>query len=248
MSKSNFVRFHAPSLPPWPPLMIDWKKRHAVVSARLATWRSVENADMACWILTGIATVLISRAFWQYSSARTQPLEAVVFTFMATLVVAGVLHPLVPAAFRDFLARQVFCTKVKVWFRPEAIAFHSSLYSRPVVVRRSWKGVPVQCSFQVTKDLEAEARQDPSKAAYLTRHFKTASILRMVVETTNPYQAVQNVQPSVAVRDLPLTEIDESDASRVPIVLLLAASLTSNKAVEHNTSIQPKAGVDIDMA
>ena len=248
MSKPNFVQVSAPGLPPWPQLWFDAQHKHAVVSARLATWRSVESAARACGIIWLLGSIIAGWRLWLHFSDQFQRGEALLVTLFCVAIVVAFARPIVHGAFRGFLARQIFCSRVRVWFRPNAIAFRSRLYSSPVVLWRSWKGDPVQGRFELTNDPEAAELDDwdARKRIQGSAHLKHAYVLRMIVTTTNPHKELTFTHQSNFVREIPMLEISAEDSARFTTVLTAAASLTATKPDDVRPNNQATTGIDID--
>lgn len=249
MNNSDFVQVTAPGLPPWPQLWFDAKHKHAVVSARLTTWQSVENAARACGIIWLLVSICAGWRLWGYFAERIQRGEALLITLFCSAILVVFARPIVHGAFRGFLARQIFCSRVRIWFRPDAIAFRSRLYSAPVVLWRSWKGDPVQGRFELTMDPEAEELDDwnARKRMQGSAHLKHACLLRMIVTTTNPQRDLTCTHQSNFVREIPMLNISAEDSARFTTVLSAAASLTASKPEKNAPGIQVAKGVDIDV-
>ncbi|MEZ6061126.1 MAG: hypothetical protein R3C19_12240 [Planctomycetaceae bacterium] len=246
MFRPGYIQVTAPGLPPWPKLWYDERNKRVLVTARLPTWRSVEWAARACALIWISIAVYAARWMWRFLLNDYQPGEAFMLSVFGTLILIIFLRPLVHASMRNFLARQIFSSRFTVWFRPDAIAFRSRLYDNGVILRRTWKGQPVQGRFELTTDTAAQELNDDwdvRKRIQGNSHLKTASILRMIVTTTNPHRDLALTSQPNFVRDIPLTEIDTSHAQRFTIVLSAAASLTSQPPKSKQRTSH---GVDID--
>lgn len=244
--KSSFNRVTAPGLPPWPGLYLDASQQRAVVSFRLATWRSWARA---CWltkIAAWIINLLAATYLWQWLNFIPNPLARGFLAFVGWGISATITKPLFPAAFAGFLARQMFATRSTFWFTPQAIACRSPLYENHVLLERHWHGHPVQIRFDIT--LDTDAQQQASLSAEtphrLRRQYQSAQLLRLIISTHDPHRTIQTVSNGSLMRSIPLSEIDARDAAPVATVLTAATALTARMP---KVQTPQTAGIDIDV-
>lgn len=236
-------RVTAPGLPAWPLLFLDPEKKRAVVTGRFAAWRSYEAAILCTKMLRAMLAVYLVWWIWDQLPPGTPEVLRFAIALVGSLVVTALTRPVMTEALHGFLARQVFSKRITVWFRPDAMAFRSPLYSRGVVIHRSWKGRPVQARFDVGTDANAaEKRMRVQQRTRDVMHFEMARLLRVIVSTVNTNQIVTSTTQSNFVRSIPMLEIDMRDAQRVTVVLAAAASLTSASGRTKSRT----EGVDID--
>lgn len=246
--KPEFEVISAPGLPTWPRLLLDKQRQRAVVTIRLATWRSCLHAHaMSKWAGWCI-NLTVAWLSWQRLGFIENPIGRGMLTLVGVCVVAAVTKPLMPAAFDHFLARRLFSRRSTVWFTPEAIAFRSRMYENGVVVPRNWQGHPVQVRFDTGPDPEAvtalshqygQQRRGPG--------LQTARILRLVITAFDPQRNIARSTQGQLARAIPMLPLDLQDAQRLTVVLSAAAELTSPVSFPTAQPVPgPDAGLDID--
>ncbi|MDA8746501.1 hypothetical protein N9N28_17900, partial [Rubripirellula amarantea] len=235
MSKA-LARVVSPSLPTWPPLWFDAQKRQAVVKARLATWRSHQWALGATRYLSGCLWLVLSFMWWRSlpnESGRWFPFLIGVAVILSAV---SLLHIVIKAASKDFLARQIFARRVTVWFTPGVIAFRSPLYANGVWLCRVWNGVRVKFKFDLTKDHHAEHQHKmlTHEKRGDGQHLELAYLLRVLIATDSRASTGQRQPTTNLMRAIPVSEISLLDAERMTMVLSAAASLTARGNDEHD--------------
>ncbi len=245
MKSSGMRRISAPGLPPYPKLKFDPVKRRAIVSARHATWRSVEWALRCTEVLVWTSNLGLAWFIWQ----RVPPYElsARVAVFLLALAVC---LPIATFAIRQalpgFLARRMFATKTVLWFTPDGIAFRSRLYEKPVIVWRRWNGRPVRVRFIVQPDDDAASYAngaDPRQRKPL-EHLREARMLEIVLTTVNRQRNTDLNNEGTILRSIPITEINGRLAMKFTMVYTAAVMLTGSSL--ELCSRPPSDGVDID--
>ncbi|MEZ6081069.1 MAG: hypothetical protein R3C56_37015 [Pirellulaceae bacterium] len=165
-------------------------------------------------------------------------LGTILFILLTKSLLGGILRP--------FLTKVIFAQRVQAWFTPNAFAFSSRFYSKPVVLWRSWKGHPVQAKFEFTEDREAAAVRDSMDFSTRAnaKHLTLAMVLRVIVTTVDPNRLLGSELQANLVRSIPLAEIDGHDAHKFTMVLAAANSLTAAKPNDRDH--RPEVGFDID--
>ncbi|WP_437207143.1 hypothetical protein [Planctomicrobium sp. SH664] len=250
MPEARFERITAPGLPAWPWLMFNEEHQRAIVSFRLATWRSGQQADrLSQQAAVGIA-LLIGWNIWN----RVAFFDNLIGQAIVTLIGFGCIHRVlsgwIPLAFSSFLARKVFARRSTVWFTPNEIAFRSRLYERGIVIPRTWNGHPVQIRFDVSSDPDAQeelARSHRHQNHDARHRLQSAHMLRLLISATDPQRSLgQSVQSPLA-RAIPMFQVDLHDAQRLTVVLAAAAQLTARIPLPTAQSVPgPDDGLDID--
>jgi hypothetical protein len=245
MNSATFTRVTSPGLPSWPSLLLDTRHKRAVVSIRLATWRSWLWAHRASLLMGWCVNLWAGWWVWEWSELLADPLVGGCLAVLGFGVGGALTKPLFPPALDGFLARQVFASRSRVWFTPEVIAFRSRLYTNGVLLWRRWRDQPVQFKFDITSDPEAAEQRSamtPAQAA-LGPRLQSAHLLRLVISTFDPSRVFTQATQANVVRSLPLLEVDLCDAQRLTVVLSTAAALT---AAPVTRTVHQPGGVDID--
>ena len=243
MPHSNMVLVTAPGLPPWPRLYFDQRKRRVIVIAKHPTWRSYQWAFRTATFFKWM--VVFSAMYWGW--LYLNPLEPL-FRFAALFLVACFLLPVLNAVIHhsgcNFIARQIFATKTVFWASPNAIAFKSRFYHKPVVVWRQWKGQRVRTRFILNRDQDAASQLTLNSARPLIprHHFDEAMVLEIVVSSVDPKSRIVS-QDQMLQRSILVTEVNMRLARKFTMVFSAATMLTS---VEPNESQHINPGVDID--
>ncbi len=248
MSKKHYQRCTAPGLPPWPWLMFDKQQKQAVVSFRLATWRSGQQADRTSQLVVWSLTLVAGWWTWNRTAVIGNLIGQGFATFFLVVIVYMVLKALIPPAFGPFLARKLFARRSTVWFTPNEIAFRSRMYENGVVVSRSWNGHPIQIRFDMAPDPEAaEARAESPQGQGPDPRLQTAHVLRLVISAFDPRRSVSHSIQAPLARAIPMFPIDLQDARRLTVVLSAAAELTSAASIPTAQPVPSlDAGLDID--
>lgn len=236
----------APSLPPYPKLMFNPAARRAVVSVWHPTWQSHEWAkyptEAVVWIVVG----LFAWFLWPYLPPTEGPYR-ILFCFFATVAFSPIAAFFLRQSLRGFLARRIFPTKTVIWFTPNAIAFKSRLYAKPVVVWRKWQSQTVRIRFILQPDRNAEIlakqlRSEPKQTAI--DHLEESQLLEMVLTTSDKPKQTNLQSQEGLLRTIPITEINSRLATRFTIVFAAAAALTA--AIQSPTTNEARKGTDID--
>ncbi len=226
--KSSFIYLTAPGLPPWPGLSFDAQQQRAIVTFRLATWRSWERAFLLAK-LSGWTTNIMTAAFlWHWFSFIPFPIARIFLTFLGYTMTATITKSLFPAAFAGFFARRIFAIRSTCWFSPQAIACRSPLYENNLLLKRHWHNFPVQFRFDITPDTETQQKATLSAETThrLRRQYHSAQLLRLIITTHDPHRNI-SANNNPLMRSLPLLEIDAKDAPQVATVLTAATALTT---------------------
>lgn len=243
--KSSFIRLAAPGLPTWPRLYFERQQQRAIVTFRLATWRSWERAflltKLSSWIVNLIAAVYL----WHWLGLIPFPIARIFLTFLGYAMTAAITKPLFPAAFAGFFARRIFAIRCTFWFSPQAIACRSPLYENNLLLQRHWHNFPVQFRFDITPDTETQQKATLSAETphQLRRQYHSAQLLRLIITTHNPHQTISATNNPL-MRSIPLLEINTKDAAQVATVLTTATALTTCITKQSTT---PQAQ-DIDLS
>ncbi len=244
--KSHFTRVTTPGLPPWPGLNWDAQQKRAVVTFRLATWRSWERAFWLTKIAAWIINLLVAAYLWKWLIFIPNPIARGFLTFVGWGVSAAITKPLFPAAFAGFLARQIFAVRSTFWFTPQTIACRSPLYENQILLERHWQGHPVQVRFDISPDTDAQhqAALSAETPHQLRRQYQSAQLLRLIISTHDPHRSIPTASNSPLMRSIPLLEIDARNAAPVATVLTAATALTGRLPVVQTPQT---AGFDIDV-
>jgi len=215
-------------------------RRAAIVSVVHPTWRSYE---WSCWtveVYIYLTWVVFTLGAWQLLGYYTFWIR-----LAGSLAACALYFRLSRLVFRrtlrDVFARRLFGARTTLRFHWKAIEIRSSLYAEPLVIRRDWRGVPVQLRFIVREDYEAKeyvGRLSPGRE--LPRHhLNEAALLEVVVSLSNqgPGGVIQ--------RSIPITEISARHAPHFTMVYTAASSLTNAPPAANDSS---PSGVDIDSA
>jgi hypothetical protein len=236
------TRITAPGLPPFPRLYFDSNLCRAQVSARHATWRSVERAAALTTLLSVGIRILLGYWLW-VGSAYLNPLVMIV-------IVVAILSPLVSNCLRGslqpFLARQVFPTRTTLWVTAQAIAVRSHLYAAPVLVWRHWNNYPIGVRFIVERNARAAAYAETFsyKERQAKKHLDEAAELVMVMTTLrDEIQAATSGEGGTS-RAIPLGDLTHQDGAKFTMVFAMALALTAPGA--NPSATQPSRGVDIE--
>ena len=242
----EFVRVCSPGLPNWPPLWLNQDKKHAKVSARIVTWRSCEWAKRSIRWAVNLAGCWLSIRFWYRIPEFSGKWFPWLMGTLAIVFVLAILYPVIDLVIRNFLARRLFARRMTVWFTPTAIAFRSGMYPREVIVPRYWGGLPIVFRFDQAKDDRAQFILGSRTAAERTdcNHLEKAQIIRLIIQVTNPNDAIATQGQLNVMRSIPLSEIQAADADQLTTVLTAAAAVTSGQP--DDLAQTPPDGVDID--
>lgn len=243
MRHRDMVLVTAPGLPPWPRLYFDQRNRRAIVIAKHPTWRSYQWAFRTAAFFKWMVFFSVMYWGWLYLS----PIEPL-FRIMALFLVLCFLLPILDTAIRfsgcGFLARQIFATKTVIWASPNAIAFRSWFYRKPVVVWRQWKGQQVRTRFILNRDQDATSQltMNSAKSLLPRHHLDEAMVLEIVVAAVDPRTSIVS-RDQMLQRSIPVTEVNMRLARKFTMVFSAATMLTS---IGPNESQQINPGIDID--
>ncbi len=243
MSK-HLIRVSAPGLPPLPRLYFDPRQRRAVVAARHPTWRSHQHAIRVTELTSWALTILVAFLLWPLTAMEDMVCRVALFV-LAMAIIYEILNYLLHRTWRYFLARQVFATRTVLWFTPEAIAFRSRLYERPVVIWRNWKTLPVRVKFILQPDRDIPSQNPRARPArnIPVEHLHEAMVLELVLTAHDRRRNVNSGSQDAVLRAIPITEISSRLATRFTMVYSAAAMLTA----PVQTSVEREAqGADID--
>ena len=220
-----------------------------MVSARHPTWQGHEWAIRCTEVLVWIVTLILAWLIWPW----IPPLELVIriVMFIGAVCAAGsVAAFFLRRSITSFLARTLFATKTVFWFSPEAIAFQSRKYARPVIMWRKWNSSQVRIRFLVVPDHDAknllddvrDARKRATRLRFPTVHLEEAEMLGVIV-TTADFRSHQESKEMI-IRRLPITEINSRLSVNFTMVYAAAVNLTAPQ--QDDPKNRAKQGVDID--
>lgn len=240
----RMVRVTAPGLPPLPRLYFDPQQRRAIVAARHPTWQSHQHAIRATELTSWAVTILVAFLLWPAIGTDDMVFRVSVFVFAVALVYE-IVNYLLHRTWRYFLARQMFATRTVLWFTPEAIAFRSRLYAKPVVIWRKWKSLPVRVKFILQRDLDIPSPNPRARHTknIPTEHLQEAMVLELVLTAHDRRRDVNTGGQDAVLRAIPITEISSRWATRFTMVYSAAAMLTSPVQRPMEEGIR---GADID--
>lgn len=235
----------SPGLPARPKLLFDPDKRRAMITARHTTWQSHEWAIIATRLITLLVICLAAWFVWSRLPGQRAGEKAVICLFLLVVIVPFVRVAL-GISLHGFLARQVFPCRTSVWVTPDAVAFRSHLYERPVTIWRRWKGRPVGVRFIVLPNRNATSYKYglDFKKSRSRGHLDNAKMLAMVINSTNERWNVNLDGHDGSLRTLPMTDIDADDAERFTMVY--AAALTMTAAEKEASPRAASVGTDIE--
>lgn len=243
--RDHLDRVAAPGLPPWPKLYYSPRTRRATVDARHPTWRSQERARQAAFALTLLVIAGILWWFWGRLPELDLPSKLLVSgAFFAVL--GPFVAVLLSATLPGFLARRVFCTRTTFWFTPEAVAFRSHFYRRPVVVWRHWKEKPVAIRLIALPSSSArDFRSSLSFEKQMKRgYLEHAQTIQMVLGMDHQRGEYGGEGHNASLRALNVTDIGPERAEKLTTVLSAALALTAKR---RGAKVGRAAkGVDID--
>ncbi len=247
MSRKRWVLVSAPGLPSWPKLWFDPLNHRAKVIARHATWRSHQLALCVAevFVVIGIATlaVVVWFCIWQY-----EPAVRIWIILIALFAGVPAVSIVIRHGLRGPLARQVFATRTILMAGPDAIAFQSRLYQKPVVVWRKWQERAVHAKFIVQRDPDASVflsdsfRQTNKNSP--RSHLDEAMMIEVVLTTGSKNDAMSFGNSSTIQRTIPVTEVSGRLARKISMVFTAACILTDKRRESSNH--KPIDGVDID--
>lgn len=238
-------RVTAPGLPSSPKIFFDEKAQQAKISLRHSTWHGIEHALQATELLVWIARIGLAAYLWN-RFGYVDLLGRLILVFLIVVVAIPLPAMLLRIALRGFIARQVFPARTTLWVTPEAIAFQSRLYSRPVVVWRQWNDQPVGIRFILDRDYSAERYSSglDYKRKLPKEHLNESAMLYAVVTTTDLTRATSGGQQDASMRTLPITEIGSDAATRATMAFAHALTITASRPTED--APKPTHGIDID--
>lgn len=246
MSSDNFRRVSAPGLPTWPPLLFDSHRRRAMISARHPVWRGQEWALTITELLSVFVTGVLALLAWPYFIPHVDIVGRILLGTLAVVFAAWVLKFLLHQSVGLLLARWVLSTKIDFWFTPEAVAFRSRLYARPVVVWRHWQHQPVGVRFIIQEDRDAISyvQSLDGKRKLPTHHLREAKLLELVMTTARQQGPMPSGGQDNILRTIPVTEVNCRWAAKLTMVCAAAVMLTADQ--DNSSHGWAGGGADID--
>ncbi|MEO1616654.1 MAG: hypothetical protein AAFV88_12430 [Planctomycetota bacterium] len=238
-------RMTAPGLPSWPPLWFDQRSKRAVIRARFPTWRGFELGIKVTRGLVLLNIPVCMVVAWKL----TPTLDKFVLRLIVFLVIWSVIYTLSVRWMRyqlpALLSRQLFASRVSLWFTSQAIAFKSKLYRRGVVLARNRTQSDISVQFNIDECPAAKWQAsglDP-KRQETKAHFELGRRLMIVVSGVDARTRLSGSE-SLIRKSLPVCEMFEGDVSKLAVVCNAAQMLTEKETENHVFS--NRMGVDID--
>ncbi|HBE68594.1 MAG TPA: hypothetical protein DDW52_10645 [Planctomycetaceae bacterium] len=252
MQASDLKVYASPALPSHPVLKFDGRTGCAFVTLRHATWVSHEwGFHVGKWI--GRLLVLFA-AFWLWGQWEEIDvfIRGVLILLLVLLLGRGIFT-VVRRSLQGFLARQLFCRRIRVWFTPKAIAIQSHFFPLGIRFWRHWDRQSIHTRFVVAPSVSASEKHQGlrQRSAADIAHLISARVLRVVL-AVDTRRDVWQAGRLAAQRAITIADIDVEDAERLCIVLQAAGALSAGGIVlqpsRHTASqpTQPSLGTDID--
>lgn len=219
------IQVSAPGLPIWPRLLADKPSRTAMLATRIANWKSWW---WACWTTEclgwSLAAVAIVAIWYRVADEDLRVFICLLAFVVAMTAIQFVLRPMLA----PLLARQLFSTRLKIHFTPDAIQVFTSLYEHPLILWRTWNGHHVKIQFHTQWDQEAQQR---GSGGMLDKYGKQGLLhdsveLSVILSTNCPTQGVCPGELESILRTLPIVQMDSSDAGKFTMVLSAAFNMT----------------------
>lgn len=230
MTKGSYSLVTSPGLPPWPKLYIDSNNRKAMCSIRIPTWKSHFLARSLCVYLVWVFVALIITLLW-LQLEQFSWVDKLIILIPAGYFLVPVSRYLTFEALPEFLARRLFARRTRFWFTEEAIAFQSQLYSKPVVVWREWRGLPVRSQFIVEQDRDAADFLQKNSHLVETpiRQISESALIELVITIARRDAGLGAAGQEKLLRKLPVVEVNSEQATQLSIVCAAAINLTTTK-------------------
>jgi hypothetical protein len=242
---SEFTCVTLPGLAPTPALRYDSKTNRAIISVRVANWRSWSRAVSASKIVHWSTTSVFAWWEWNNLVILDDPMTRVCVTAIGSGLCFAFTKAPIHTIFDGFFARQVFSSCTRIWFSPEFIAVRSSLFRKPILFWRNFQNEPVEVKFDVAQDHDAvelsHLRYQRSNQFQLKT--QTACVLRLILSSASSHRPV-TMNNIPLMRAIPILEADQRDAPRVATVLMAAAALTSKQPDARG---EQGTGLDVDL-
>jgi hypothetical protein len=252
MQASNLQPYANPALPSYPILKFDGHTGCAYVTLRHATWVSHEwGFHVGKWL--GRLLVLLA-AIWLWGRwEETDVFIRGVLIFLFVLLFGRGIVTVVRRSLQGFLARQLFCQRLRVWFTPREIAIQSHRFPIGLRIGRNWQDQSIHTRFVVAPSTPAAEKHQGirQRSAMDVAHLVSARVLRLVL-AVDTRREVNQIGRMAAQRAITIADIDADDAERLCAVLQAAGTLSAGGVIPHPKRGQHAAfaahstGTDID--
>lgn len=249
---NNLQPYANPALPSYPVLKFDGRTGCAYVSLRHATWVSHEwGFHVGKWL--GRILVLLA-AIWLWGQwEETDVFVRGVLIFLLVLLFGRAIVTVVRRSSQGFLARQLFCQRLRVWFTPKAIAIQSHRFPMGLRFWRQWQQKSIHTRFVVSACASAAEKQRGlrQRAAADMAHFVSARVLRVVL-AVDTRRDVSPAGRMAAQRAISIANLDADDAERLCAVLHAAGALSTGGVLpnyrhsQQGPNSKQSSGTDID--
>ncbi|MEZ6137027.1 MAG: hypothetical protein R3C53_19200 [Pirellulaceae bacterium] len=243
----DLVQVTAPGLPTRPKLWFDPVRKQAMIRMRLTNWRNVEWGAKFDAILRLLLTIMTLGGTWLYGQVHWHPGKTLLACLFGGLVFHLLAGRLCSGVIIRCFSEGLFPSRVSVWLTEEAMAVKSCLYSKPIVLWRTWKGFPVP--LEIAQDVDDEATElrvafEAARKPRSLEHLKSAVVAQVIYGAQlSRFDSEQGVG-SMFRRALPLFPLDRKEL--VPVILVLKAAIALTAKQAREAGAVHRMGRDID--